>query len=266
MAGGGDGQPLPEGPDGGVPRDQVLRPPGRQLAYLGLPLTDARFADPDVRRALSLALDTTEIADEVLDGEVIPTDRLVGPGLARSEGVTCDACVADPDAAAALWPDDLEGPLTLWYAADAGHEPVIDAIAGAWSDVLGVDDLQLATLPAAELLVTLVQNQVTGPFRLSWQTDVSSPSRVLEPLFGPRGSANDVRYRDDDAAELLAAAGLEPDLAAALDRYGQAEQAVLDDLPVIPLWFSTAPIAARSGVSGIVLDGEGRLDWTHLDR
>lgn len=249
-----------------VSRREVLHLPGRQLAYLAFPLTDDRYAEVDVRRSLALALDLPAIAAAAGGEGTLPADRLVGPGFARAAEVVCDVCTHDPERAAELWPDDLDGPLTIWYARGVGHEPLIDAVAAAWSRVLGVGDIQLAELPADDLIARLAETQVSGPFRLAWQADVASPSRLLEPLFGPRGSANDGRYRSDVVQRALREAGLERNLERALDAYARAEQAVLADVPLIPLWHSTVPVAARSDLAGVVFDGEGRLDWTRLRR
>lgn len=264
LAIGADGQPAD--PLTAVGRTQLLHLPGRQLAYLAFPLTDDRYADVDVRTALALALDVPAIAAAVGGDDVVPADRLVGPGFARTAQVACATCSHDPERAAELWPDDLGGPLTIWYARGAGHEPLVEAVAGAWSRVLGADDIQLAELPAEDLLARLGENEVSGPFRLAWQADVASPSRLLEPLFGPRGSANDSRYRSGVVEAALRTAGLQRDLVAALEAYAQVEAAVLADVPLIPLWHSTVPVSARADVDGIVLDGEGRLDWTRLRR
>jgi ABC-type oligopeptide transport system substrate-binding subunit len=263
LAIGADGDLEPPGGPGAVSRTRVVRLPGRQLAHLGLPLTDPGFTDPAVRLALSHAIDRDRLVAR-FDGAVIPADRLVGPGFARATDVTCTACAYDADRAAELWPDDRPGPLTIWYAADAGHEDVIRALAEGWRRVLGIQDIQLASAPAPELVDRITATDVDGPFRLTWQADVSSPVRLLEPLFGPRGSANDTRFRSDELEDLLAAAGADRDLVGSLATYGAAEQLVLDRMPVIPLWFSTVPVASRPGVGGIVLDGEGRLDWVQL--
>ena len=184
--------------------------------------------------------------------------------MARSDGPVCTACVHDPDRAAELW-SAPDGPLSLWYAADAGHDEVIDAIAGAWSTMLGVDDIQLATLPAEDLLARLAQAEVPGPFRLTWAADAASPSRLLEPLFGPRGSANDFRYRADGIGDLLATADLQRDLEEALDAYATVEQQVLDDLPLVPLWFSTVGVAMDENITA-GMDGRGLLDWASVER
>ena len=249
---------------GDADRPHVVRAPGRQLAYLGFPLTDPRFADPDVRVALSQAIDRQALVELLPEGAVVPADRLLGPGMARSDGPVCTACVHDPDRAAELW-SAPDGPLSLWYAADAGHDEVIDAIAGAWSTMLGVDDIQLATLPAEDLLARLAQAEVPGPFRLTWAADAASPSRLLEPLFGPRGSANDFRYRADGIGDLLATADLQRDLEEALDAYATVEQQVLDDLPLVPLWFSTVGVAMDENITA-GMDGRGLLDWASVER
>ena len=243
-------------------RTATTAAPGRQLAYVGLPLNDPRYADPDVRRALSLAVDRDRLAS-LLGDAVIPADRLLGPGMARDDGVACDWCRHDPEEAADRWPGDLDGPLTIWFAADAGHEPVVDLLAESWRTALGVTDIQLASLPAADLVDRLQQAEVSGPFRLSWAADVPSPSRLLEPLFGPRGGGNDFRYRDPAVAEALAAADAAAASAGALTDYGAVEAAVLDAMPLIPLWFSTVQVHFAPDVT-VGVDGMGRLDWTAL--
>jgi oligopeptide transport system substrate-binding protein len=260
---GADGEVRPPAGAGDAARTQLVRLPGRQVAFLGFPTTAPPYADASVRLALSLAVDRTALA-ALLGGAVVPADRLVGPGLARAGGVTCAACQHDPERARALWAD--AAPATspvLVFAEGAGHEPVVEAVAAQWRAALGVD-VDVVALPAATLLARLADADVDGAFRLSWAADVAAPVRVLEPLFGPRGAANDTRFRSERVGELLAAAGGERDLLRALDAYAAVEQAVLDLVPVAPLWTSTVPIAATPAVRGVVLDGEGRLDLLAL--
>ncbi|WP_370324815.1 ABC transporter substrate-binding protein [Euzebya sp.] len=264
VAVGDDGQPTPPAGIGAANRPALVRAPGRQLAHLGLPLDEPAFADVDVRTALSLSLDVPAIAADVAGDAVIPADRLIGPGLPRDDDVTCAACRHDPERARQLWGDGIDGPLTLWFASDGGHDELVDAVAGAWREVLGVEDIQLASEPGADLLGRLADGDVTGPFRLTWQADVPAAVRVLEPLFASQGAANDVRLRDEAIDDLLARAGGERDLDDSLAGYAAVEQAVLDEVAVIPLWFSTIPLAASADVTGVGLDGAGRLDWTAL--
>jgi ABC-type oligopeptide transport system substrate-binding subunit len=227
-------------------------------------LTDPAFIDVEVRRALSLAIDRKALADDVVEGGVAPATRLLGPGFARAGDVTCAYCTFDPDRARELWPDDPPEPLNLWFAADAGHEPVMRAIAEGWQEELGAEGIQFASLAQGPFIDRITNNDVDGPFRLSWQADVAAPVRVIEPLLGPRGAANDVRFRSEALADLLAVAGGERDVQQSLIAYGSAEQLVLEEMPIIPLWFSTIPVASRPDVTGIALDGEGRLEWTRL--
>ena len=256
---------LAVGPDGVAPpgsqtRTATLAVPGRQLAYLGLPLADARYADLDVRRALSLALDRQQLIDDAGPEGAVPADRLVGPGLARAPEVTCAACAHDPQAAREAWPGEPEGPLTIWFAAGAGNEDLVNAIAGQWRDALAVQNIQLASLPAGDLFDRLDDGEVSGPFRLTWAADLPSPSRVLQPLFGEAGTANDFDLDPTVADDPLDDADLTQDLGAATGAYGMAEQRVLDELPLIPLWFSVVTATSAEGIT-VELDGQGLLDW-----
>ncbi len=260
---GADGDLVPPAGPADGSRTQLLRVPGRQLAYLGIPLTVPGFADPDVRRALSAAIDRERLATDLMDGAVLPADRLVGPGLARDPETVCRWCRQDAQLARSLWPEEPPS-LTLWFAGDGGHEPVIRAIAEDWRDVLDARGIELASEPGTAFLDRITTSGVEGPFRLTWQADVAASVRVIEPLLGPRGTANDVRYRSTALADLLVAAGRERDIPTAQKLYGAAETLVLDDMPLIPLWFSTVPVSSRPQVRGLHLDGEGRVQLWRL--
>lgn len=242
---------------------QLLRRPGLELQYLGLPLTDARFRDRDVRAALSLALDR-EVLAGLLDG-AYPAETIMPAGLPLAAQVGCDDCRFDPRAARAAWQRaDFSPPLTLWYSPGGGHDLWVEEVARMWAEHLGITELNLAALPFDDLLDRLREAEISGPFRLGWAADVPSPDRVLEPLFTPRGTANDGRYRAPEVAELVAAAtGMPPGPAA--DRlFAQAGRLVAADLPIIPVLVPAVRVGWSDRVTGVSTDERGLVRWAAL--
>lgn len=264
------------GEDGGVLEapavgQQLIRVPGHQLAYLSLPLDEPRWADPTVRRALSQAIDREVLAGTVLEGAVVPADRLLGPGIGRPAGVRCTACAVDESAAASAWEDARgaagrgDGVVRLWVAEGAAAQPVADFLAESWRRTLGIDDIEIGTAAPDALIERVAAGGLDGPARVGWAADVPVPTRVLQPLFGRGGAANDGPYESAAVDALLDRADLTPAAAEAMRLYARAEQLVLDDLPVIPLWFSTIPVVLDEDVV-VEVDARARLDWRTLRR
>lgn len=82
-------------------RFRVVRHPAMRLAILGLRVVDDPrnpFADPDVRRAVDLALDRRELVRTALGGAAEPASQLAPPGVF---GYVPDATVPAGDLAAA---------------------------------------------------------------------------------------------------------------------------------------------------------------------
>ena len=80
-----------------------------------------------------------------------------------------------------------------------------------------------------------------------------SSKRAKAPAFEPQ------------QLDLLATADLQRDLEEALDAYATVEQQVLDDLPLVPLWFSTVGVAMDENITA-GMDGRGLLDWASVER
>ena len=82
--------------------DRLYELAGDSFTFVGLPLYLEQFQNPDVRRALSMAIDRQPIIDNVFDGRFSAADGLVSPNFDGYREGACDACVYDPEGAAAL--------------------------------------------------------------------------------------------------------------------------------------------------------------------
>ncbi len=236
--------------------DRVVRSPTGTLTMLGLPQYDPVFADNVLlAQALSLAIDRQAIIDTTLDGSAVPATSLLPPVLDSHRSDACEACSYDPARARELFAESggLDGPLTVTFNAGSGHEEWIEAVSGYWRDVLGIEQFVYESEEFAPYLQLLEDERAAGPFRLAWGLAYPSAQYALSDLFRSSGAANHVAYRSAAFDDLLDVANASPpDEADAL--YQEAEDQVLADMPVIPLWYGRATAVHSERVSDVVVD------------
>ncbi|MEX0831272.1 MAG: ABC transporter substrate-binding protein, partial [Nitriliruptoraceae bacterium] len=241
--------------------DRVVRSPTSSFAFLGLPLYAPEFDDRlGLRQALSLAIDRRQIIDDILGGGMQPATGLIPPVLDAHRPHACQVCDFDPGLARALLADagGWDGPLTLHHSTGGGAEAWLEAIAAYWRQELDITDIRFESMELASYLRVLEEREIHGPFSLRWSLSYLSPEYALSELFRTTGGANFFGYGNlefDVALDEANAAS--PDDAIML--YQHAEDIVLADLPVIPLWYANTTTVHTARVENIIIDARGYL-------
>lgn len=235
--------------------DRLVAATSSDFVYLGLPLYDPRYANPDLRRALSLALDRQIIIDTVRNGVGAPATSFVPPVVPGSRGGVCEVCRHDPAQARQLFAraGGLEE-LVLWAGREGGSGSTLEAIANQLRQTLGIPRVEVRTLLNAEYFQLRDERKMTGPFLSDWIMDYPSLQNYLEPLYATGASANRFAYANPRVDDLLRRgdAARSPDEAVGL--YRQAEEIVAADLPVLPLWFDESLYVHSDRVEALVVD------------
>lgn len=235
-------------------RELVEGPGGLGLTYLAFNTRRAPFDDPQVRRAIHLAIDRDRIARVVLRGAARPLATILPPAM---PGYDPSKAVLGPDPAAArkaLASSSLAGyttAITLTTPGVGGADPVVLAVADAISETLGLRViLEQAPWP-------LFQKELAGGkyqmWVLGWSADYPDPQDFLDVLFHSRAPLNYTGYADADVDALLEAAraGDDPDKRLAL--YRQAEALILEASPWVPLYTSRAAWLVNRRVKGFTV-------------
>jgi oligopeptide transport system substrate-binding protein len=233
---------------------------------------------PDIRRALSMAIDKQLIMDNIFLGSRDAAWSVVPPVLAGARDYVCDYWTFDPEAAKALW-DSIETKpegLSVWFNAGGGHEDWVEAVVNMWSQNLGIDpgSVTFNTLEWAQYLQLLEgpshdMEGVTGPFRLGWGQDYPSPYNFLHPIFYstmiPPVGSNNAYYNNpefdaalDAGAAAVAASG---SLADGIPFYNQAEDILCDEVGAIPMFFGKAQYVWNEGVDNVFIDSYSDLGY-----
>jgi peptide/nickel transport system substrate-binding protein len=94
-------------------------------------------------------------------------------------------------------------------------------------------------------------------FLYSWNADAPDPDNFLFLLFHSRSPRNYTGYANPTVDDLLMAARNDRDPQRRVDLYRKAEQLVLDDAPVLPVWHYNYERLFQPSVKSVEVNGLG---------
>jgi oligopeptide transport system substrate-binding protein len=89
--------------------------------------------------------------------------------------------------------------------------------------------------------------------------DYPSPQSYLAPLYTSGASTNRTGYANPVVDRRIAEGDRAPSPAAAVAAYQSAEDVILDDMPVIPLWFGRSRAVHGDRVTRVAIDPFSRI-------
>ena len=237
------------------------------FTYLGLPLYEPRFADKRVRQALSMGIDRASIATAIFNGTRIPATSVIAPTIDGARENACTYCHIDVAAANKLLDAahfDRSRPIELWFNSGAGQDAWMEAVGNQLRQNLGIDYVLKGDLAIPEYMPLAMTKGFTGPFRSGWTMDYPSPQNYLEPLYSasalPPGGANTTFYSNPEFDRLVAEGNQAQSNAAAIAKYNRAEDVLLEDMPIIPMFFQVEQSVFSEHVSNVKVDLFGRVE------
>ncbi len=216
--------------------DGAFRPYVASLFY-GFNMASPKLADPRFREAIVRGIDRRAVVAAVYHGTVEPSDVVVLEGVPGHQPGACRRCEHDRGRARALLAEAFPpgGPtppeVNLDYDADPSQEAMARAIQASLEQI-GVP-VALRPRPIEQYDDALSGQQEV--FRLGWIGSYPSPDAFLSPLFGSGSPNNLIKFADPAVDEQLRAARSEPDPARRITLFQEAERAILDKVPVIPI-------------------------------
>jgi oligopeptide transport system substrate-binding protein len=211
------------------------------------------------RKAVSMAINRPEVTEVIFSGGREPATEFTAPVLdGYSESIPGNEVLTfDPEQARELWAqaDEIDPwgdkPLTIAYNSDGGHKEWIDAVANSIKNELGIDAQGKPYAAFAELREIATAKKLEGALRTGWQADYPSLYNFLGPIFGTGAGSNDADYSnkefDAKLSEGLAAKTPEEGSKA----FNEAQEILLQDLPVIPLWYQVRQVGWSENVDNV---------------
>lgn len=198
------------------------------------------FNDRRVRRAFAMAIDRESLTRNVLTGGQRPARALTVPNTA---GYTCAARMEDDVETArrllaeAGFPDGAGfPPVELLYNTSESHKLIAEAVQQMWKK-----NLNVAVGLANQDWKVYLASQKNGDYyvaRASWIGDYVDPINFLECFTTGNGN-NRTGWSSPEYDDLLVRARRASEIEQRLDCYQQAEKILLDEAPIIPLYYYT---------------------------
>lgn len=218
--------------------------------YLSVNCDREPFNDPQVRKALSLAIDREYVAGTLMQGTYSAAGNFMGPGWIDTDGsqfmdnanggqpyidtTNYEANLAEAKQilADAGYPDGEGLPSITYSTNDAGyHRVVAEYLQQAWSE-LGID----VTVDIVEWasFTPMRRNGDYDASRNGWVGDYSDPSNMLDLLYSSNGN-NDGKFNnaDYDAAMELSRTTL--DATERSEALHKAEDILMEETACIPV-------------------------------
>lgn len=226
--------------------------------YLSFMNEKEPFDNPDVRMALSLAIDRDYLANTVMQGTYTPSTYFVGPGISdveagssfeevtrKNNGGENFFNIADHEAdiakakellAKAGYPDGKGFPTVEYMTNDAQyHKPVAEYLQSAFKDINVNLDIKIVEWS------TFTPTRRKGDFQMArngWVYDYDDPSNMLNLMMSTSGN-NDGKYNNPEVDKLLKEANATADKEEHYKKLHEAEMMILNDAAMAPVAYYT---------------------------
>lgn len=238
--------------------NQLKVSPYLGIYYYGFNFENPIFKNsPDLRKALSLAIDREILVEEFTRRGEKPAYGWVPPGTSNyssyeSIDLKFDKTAREQEAQrlyrqAGYGPDN---PLRfeLRYNVSDVQQRIALAIQSMWVTVLGAEP-NLVSEEFKVLLSNIRQRRITDLFRLSWTGEFNDAKTFLQ-LFESDDPSNMTGYSNTKFDELMKLAGSQSDLAKRRLVLEMAEKLAISDHAVIPLYYYVSKHLVSDRVAG----------------
>ncbi|PHJ39096.1 hypothetical protein P378_05400 [Desulforamulus profundi] len=228
--------------------------------YYQFNLSRKPFNDPRVRKALSIAIDREQLVKHILQAGQEPAYAFVPYGFTEEEGKDYrqnggdlfkeDIELAKKLLAEAGYPEGKGFPkVTLLYNNNDNIHKVAQAIQQMWKKNLGIE----VALENVEWQVYL-DRQSQQDFditRTAWSPDYLDPMTFID-LFVTNGGNNNTGWSHQVYDKLVKEANSTGDQKIRMQAMQKAEKILMNDMPVMPIFFYAHPILVKENIKGVI--------------
>lgn len=251
--------------------------------YYFFNMQDPRFKDPRVRKAFNYAVNKQVIGREILRNQYSELGFFgITPPVSRSlkgydfdkikdKGYSYDPEKARQLLAEAGYPNgEGFGSVELRYNINDTHSAVADEFSKQIFQVLGINiNIDGSTFAQLNLDGDIGNGDI---FRMGWSADYPNPETFLMNFYGKfvpedsteRSALNKPRYQNPIFDEFFTKARKASKITDQLKYFNQAEVALMDNPPIIPLWYTGDIEITYSRVRNLHFNAINFFDFTRV--
>jgi len=235
---------------------EIQNVPSLATTIYGMSVTGPIFNKKEVRLAFNYAIDRNKIVDYILQGEgiagnygMIPpaeTFKKLGFDFGKIKGYTLDVQKAKDYMKQAGYPDGKGFPkLTLTINAGGGERngQIAETVQKMLKENLNIE-VSINVIPLAEQIDAMYSGKLEF-YRTAWVADYPDPETFLTLYYSKHIPANPAeksfinfeRYKNPAFDAIFEAALREPDTKKRMELYMQADQLLIDDGAIMPIFY-----------------------------
>ena len=242
--------------------------------YIELNITNNALKDKRVRQALSLAIDRNYLVLNVTKGGQVPAGGFIPPTVRGSnstfrvenqEYINNKNYLANVEKAKQLmaeagYPNGNNFPVLELKVSPGIYVLLGEAMQQMWKDNLNID-IKLLQEEFPITLQTLVDKDYEMA-RMGWTGDYNDPMTMLEVMLSYSG-INHTGFSNSNYDNLINTARTSADNSVRMNAMKEAEAILLDEMPIIPLYYRTDLFMINPILKNVVLSPLGRHKFNY---
>jgi oligopeptide transport system substrate-binding protein len=204
-----------------------------------------------VRHALNMAINKEQIVEKVTKAGQQPARHIVPPGFEGYQSPQCgpfDPAAARKLLAQAGFPNGRGMPrLQILFNDNQAHRAIAEVIQQDWKVNLGIN-AELRQLEWGVFLQSTTELDYSVA-RAGWVADYPDPNTFLD-MWLTNGVQNNTGWSNQAFDQLIADAAAEGEPAARYDLLEKAESILMEELPIIPIYFYVSQNTISPRVEG----------------
>lgn len=213
-----------------------------------------------VRKAIAYLVNRDALVSEVYHSTATPLYSIVPAGITAHNTAFFDTYGGSPQPAKAeqvLRGAGITGKvkLTLW-STPSRYGPATDNELGAIAQQLnesGLFDAKVESLPFEQYEKRIEAGEL-GVYVKGWVPDYPDPDNFTQPFFGKDNVLQNGYASGDIASRIIPGTAAQADRGTTQEAFGELQDKVAEELPILPLWQGKQYAVASDDVSG--------LEWT----
>ena len=220
-----------------------------------------------------MAINRQAIIDEILHGGEQAAYSILPPSLAFSQNAHFED--GNYELARKLFKEGLEEQgltkdklprLTITCFDQEIHEAIAAAVAKQWKEVLDLD-FQVKSYKWEHFMQKCLRHDF-HIMSTTWYSWFNDPLYNLEHMKYENGDMNTTRWQNNKYIELLDQAELSLDFRERKKLLQEAEGLIMEEMPIIPVFYYTFKYMKKARVNNIFLSHLGQIDfkWAYINK